>query len=125
MVWFTAMRGLVLPQFRWDWFDCLSELLVMPRIYGAMPYRCARRICVEMVATFPVVGRPDWPGTKTSATVRTDIVQDAFNAVTAESAFKRANHRVSRIGRKRRIAILASRSQFEHDRFLMCRWKPP
>ena len=60
-------------------------------------------------------------GTKTSAAIRADIVQDAFDAGTAETAFKRANHRVSGIWRERRVAVLAGRSQFEHGNVLMLR----
>ena len=75
---------------------------------------CACRIRAEIVAAFPVVARPNRPGTKSSAAIRADIVEDVFDARTAEGAFKRANHRATGIWRKRRVAVLTSRSQFEH-----------
>src|SRR6187455_1142038 len=77
------------------------------------------RICAEIVATFLVIDRPNWPGTKTSTTIRADIVQNVLNAVAAKGAFKRANHRVSGVWWKWRVAVLASRSQFEHNSSLM------
>ncbi len=110
-------------QSRWDRLDCFGELLVKARIHGTMPDGCACRILAEKVATFPVVVRPDRPGTKASATIRADIVQDVFDAGTAEGAFKRANHCVSGIRRKRRVAVLAYRSQFKHSDVLMRGWR--
>ena len=90
-----------------------------------MPHGRACRICFEIVAGFPVVPRSDRPGTKTSAAIRADIVQEVGDAGTAEGAFKRANHRVRGIWRKRRVAVLASRSQFQHGSIFMCVWKTP
>ena len=71
---------------------------------------CACRIRAEIVTAFPVVLRSDRSGTKASAAIRADIVEDVFDARGTESAFKRANHRVRGIWRKRSVAILASRS---------------
>ena len=85
-----------------------------------MPDSGVGRIRAEIVAVFPIKLRPDGPGTKTAAAIRTDIAQDVFGTRTTEGAFKRANHRVRGIGRQRRVAILASRSQFEHSGLLMC-----
>ena len=51
----------------------------------------------EKVAAFPVVPWPDGLGTKAAAAIRADIVEDAFDAVTAESAFKRTEPCVSGI----------------------------
>ena len=84
-----------------------------------MSDNCARGIRAERIITVPVVLRPDWPGTKTAAAIRADIAQDVFDAGTAEGAFKRADHRFRGIRRKHRVAVLASRSQFEHNRILM------
>jgi len=56
----------------------------------------------------------DRPGTKTSAAVRADILQDGFDAVAAEGALKGANHCLNGIGRKRRVTILARRPKFKH-----------
>ena len=80
----------------------------------------ACRIRVEVVAPFPILLRPDRPGTETSAAIRADIVQEGFNAGTAKGAFERANHRLRGMGRQRRVAVLASRSQLEHGSVLMC-----
>ena len=52
------------------------------------------RICLKIVTAFPVVLRSDRSGTKPSATIRADIVQDLLDTGTAESAFKRANQRL-------------------------------
>ena len=94
------------------------------RIHGTMLDGCAGRIRAEIVATFPILARPDRPGTKTTAAIRADVVQDGLDAGTAEGAFKRADHRVRGIGRKRRFAVLASWPQFEQGSVLMCalRW---
>ena len=78
-------------------------------------------IRAEIVAAVPVVFRSDRPGTKTAAAIRADIVQEGFNAGTAKGAFERANHRLSGIRRQRHVAVLASRSQLEHGRVLLCR----
>ena len=80
------------------------------RNHGTVPNGCACRICAEVIAAFPVVLRPDWPGTKTAAAIRADIAQDIFDGGTAGGAFKRADHRVRDIRRQRRVTILASGS---------------
>ena len=103
--------------------DGFGELLVKARIHGTMLDGCACGIRAEIVAPFPAVARPDRPGTKISAAIRADIVQDVFDAGPAEGAFKRANHRARGIWRKRRVAVFASRSQFEHGSVLMWLWK--
>ena len=84
------------------------------RIHRPLFDSCACRIHAEIVAAFPVILRPDGPGTKTAAAIRTDIVQDTFDARAAEGAFKRANHRVRGVWRKRRVAVFANWSQFQH-----------
>ena len=93
-------------------------------VQRAMLDGCAGRIRAEIVATFPILARPDRPGTKTTAAIRADVVQDVLDAGTAEGAFKRTDHRVRGIWRKRCVAVLASGSQFEHGNVLMCapRW---
>ena len=75
-----------------------------------MPDLCACRISAEIVAAFPIVLRTDGPGTKAAAAIRTDIGQDILDAETTEGAFKRADHRVRGIWRKRRVTVLASGS---------------
>lgn len=75
-----------------------------------MPDLRACGICTEIVAPFPIVLRTDGPRTKTAAAVRTNIGQDVLDARTTEGAFKRADHRVRGIGRKRRVAVLAGGS---------------
>jgi len=101
--------------FWWNCSDGFGELHVKAWIYRTMLDCCACPIRPEIVASFPIMFRPDWPGKKTSAAIRADIVQDVLDASTAEGAFKRANHRRNGIWRKRRVAVLASRSQCEHD----------
>src|SRR6266511_5615260 len=83
-----------------------------------MPDDCACRMRAEIVASFPVVLGSDRPRTKTSAAIRADIVQNVYDAGTAEGAFKRANHRLSGIWWKRCVAVFARRSQFEHGSVL-------
>ena len=112
---FTTMHGGMSSPFWWDQFDRFSELPVKARIHGTIPDSPAGRIHPQIIAAFPVDVRTDRPGTKTAAAIWADILQDVFNASTAERAFKRANHRVRGIRRKRRVAVLASRSQFEHS----------
>ena len=71
----------------------------------------------QIVAIFPVIVWPNWPGTKTTAAIRANIAQNAFDAVAAESALERANHRFGGIRRKFPVAILTGGSQFEHKCF--------
>ena len=71
---------------------------------------CAGGKCAEIVAAFPVALRSDGSRAKTSAAIRADVVQNVFNAGSAEGTFKRAYHRVRGIGRERRVAVLASGS---------------
>ena len=98
------------PQFRRDGLNCRGKLFVQDRIHRAMANGCARRIIGEMVATSPVLLRPDRSWTKAATAIRADIFQDGFSAGTAESALEGTNHRFRRIGRKPCIAILAGRS---------------
>jgi len=79
-------------------------------IRGALFDRGARWIRAELVAGFPVVLWPDGPRTKVTAAKWTNIVEDVFDAGTTEGAFKRADHRVRVIWRKRRVTVLASGS---------------
>jgi hypothetical protein len=74
---------------------------------------CAGRIDTETVPASPGDLRSDWPGAKTAAAIRADIIQEGFDACGAEGAFKRANAGLERIGRKRLVALLAVRSQRE------------
>lgn len=90
-----------------DGFDWFGELLVNLWVNGTMPDRGAGRKGAEKVAVHPVVLRANRSGTKSAAAIRTDVVQSVLDTRTAESAFKRANHRVRGIWRKRRVAVLA------------------
>ena len=80
------------------------------RIHGAMPDRRARGIRAKIVAASPVLLRPDRSRTKTSAAIGANIPKTRVDAATTESAFKRADHRLSGIRRKCDVAVLASRS---------------
>ena len=91
-----------------------GELPVPRRVHGPMPDRGARGIRAEKIVAVPIVDRPDRAWGKTAAAIRADIVQDGFDARTAEGTFKRANHRIRGTGRERRVAILAGGSEFEH-----------
>jgi hypothetical protein len=73
------------------------------------------RLRAEIIAAFPVVLRPNGPGTKTAAAIRACTGQDVFDTGTAEGACKRTNHRIRGIRWKRRVAVRAGGSQFEHD----------
>ena len=46
-----------------------------------------RRVLAKIVIRFPILRRSDWSRHEAAATVRTDIVQDVFNACSAERAF--------------------------------------
>ena len=107
-------------QFRQDGLNGFGELFVNGRIHGTMLVGCACGKRAEIVAAFPVALRSDRSRAKTSAAIRADIVQDIFDAGTAEGAFKCAYHRVRGIGRERRVAVLASGSQFKHGSILLC-----
>ena len=71
-------------------------------------------IGAEVVCAFPVIVRTNGPRRETPATVRADILQNIFHALSAESALERADHGFGRVRWKRCIAVLARRSQFEH-----------
>ena len=79
-------------------------------VHGPMLDGGACGICAKIVGAFPIGFWADGPVRKTTAAIRTDIVQDVLDAGPAKCAFKRANHRVRRTGRKRCIAVLAIRS---------------
>lgn len=57
-----------------------------------------RRVLAKIVFVFPVPRRPDGPGHKTAAAVRTDVVQEGFDAGGAERALVGADARFERIG---------------------------
>ena len=78
----------LLSQLGRDGSDCFGEFGVKTRIHRAMPDFRAGGIGAEVIAVFPVEPRPDGPKAKASATIRADIVQDIFDASTAEGAFK-------------------------------------
>lgn len=71
----------------------LGEPSVDMRIHRTMLHHRAGRIQTEIVPAIPVVLRPDRAGTKSAPAIRTDIVEDVFDAGTAEGAFECANHR--------------------------------
>ena len=73
-----------------------------------------RGVLAEEVVAVPVLRRPDWPGNKAAAAVRTDIAKDAVNTGCAECALVGANARFQRVGRKRLVAVLACRPEFKH-----------
>jgi hypothetical protein len=74
----------------------------------------ARGIDGETIVVIPVDDGPNGPGTKTAAAIRTNVVQDVFDAGPAEGAFKGADHRGRGTWRKSCITILAGRPEFEH-----------
>ena len=63
------------------------------RIYRTMVDFRAGGIRGQMDGAFPIVPRPDRTGTKTSAAIWADILQNRFSARAAERAFERADHR--------------------------------
>ena len=76
----------------------------------------AGRIYAQAVAAFQIVLRSNGATTKCASAVRTNIFQHVFHAPPAKGAFKSADHRVSGMGRQRRVAVLAGWSEFEHKR---------
>jgi|ERR1043166_6556918 hypothetical protein len=90
-----------------DRSDGGSELLMRRGIDRTMPDQSAGRISAQVVTGFPIILRPDGSKAKTATAVGADIRQNIFDAGPAESAFKRANHRLVGIRRKRCVAVFA------------------
>jgi hypothetical protein len=88
----------------------MGKAIMNSSIYRTMLDGRASWVRAQIVATFPIDFRSDGTGAKTSAAIRANIIQDLFDAATAESAFKRANHRFLAIWWKRRVTVLAGRS---------------
>ncbi len=64
------------------------------------------------------MGWPDGPTFEAATTVRAHVRQDRVDAVAAERALIRADHRVGRVGRERAVAVLAGGSEFQHGRIM-------
>ena len=94
--------------------DRRRELRMLRRINRSVPHSRARRILGEKVVTLPVRQWSDRPRRESSAAIRTDIVQDAFNAAHAERAFIGTDSRFERIRRQFLVAVFAGRTQLEH-----------
>ena len=74
----------------------------------------ARRIFSQEVITVPIRRRSNRSRDKSTAAIRTDISQNAFDAGGAEGALIGADARLKRIRQQRLIAMLTSRSKFKH-----------
>src|SRR5262245_44080277 len=93
--------------FRRDRAYQIGKISVGRLINRPVPHNRSRRKFAKVIALSPVMARPDGPGTKTTATIRTHVAQNCVDATTTESAFKRTNHRVGGIGRKSCFAVFA------------------
>jgi len=113
----SGLQAVRSSQLWWNKFDRIGKNLMKVWFHRTMLDRCARGISAEIIITPPVVDRADRSRTKSAAAIRANIVQDLFDAGPAEGAFKRADHRVCGIWGKSGVAILASRSEFEHNTF--------
>jgi len=78
-----------------DGFDAFGKLLMEPKVHRAMFDFCAHRIYAEIIVVLPVPGWADWAGTKATAAIGTNVVQDGFGAGSAERAFKGTDPRFS------------------------------
>src|SRR4030095_2231769 len=94
--------------------DRHRELRMLRRINRSVPDSRARRILAKMVVILPVRRWPDRPRGESSAAIRADIVQDAFNAAHAESTFIGTNSRFERIPWQFLVSVFAGRTQLEH-----------
>lgn len=103
-----------LPFLRWDMPDRRRELRMRRRINRSVPDTGARRILAEAVVTLPVRRWSDRPGREPAAAVRTDTLQDAFDAGRAERTFIGADSGFERIRWQFLVAVFAGRAQIEH-----------
>jgi hypothetical protein len=103
-------------QFWEDRSDNLGKNTVETWFHRAVFDDSARGIGGETVVVIPVDEGPDGSGTETAAAIRTNVVQDVFDAGPAEGAFKGADHRGRRTWRKSCIAVLAGGPEFEHNK---------
>jgi len=62
--------------------------------HSTRSYLGAGRIGAEIIAVIPIVFRPDRSGTKAAAAIGADVIEDVFDARTAERAFEGADHRL-------------------------------
>src|SRR5690349_4703279 len=81
-------------EFRNDPPDRLSEQLVKSRVDWTMPDGRTGGIDLKAITIIPIVLGPDWPRAKSAAAIRTDVLQNIFDAGTAVSAFEAANHSI-------------------------------
>ena len=64
-------------------------------IHGTVFHRRTGWILLQGIISPPRGFRSGWARAKTSTAIWADVVQDAFDALPAESAFEAANHRIS------------------------------
>ena len=98
----------------WDIPDRGRELRMHRRVNGSVPDTGTRRILTEKTVTLPVLRWPDRPGRESTAAVRTNVLQDAFDAGRAERTFIGADSGFERIRWQFPVAVFAGRAQFEH-----------
>src|SRR5262245_5990231 len=100
---------------RTEALDRSREYRMSRRIDRRVAESGARRGMTEVVVAFPVLRWPDRPWCETTATIRADIIQEAFNAGDAEGAFVTANACLERVGWQLQVAVFAGRSELEHQ----------
>ena len=83
-------------------------------IDGSVPGHGTGRIFTQIIISLPIHCRPDGTRRKAATAIRTDVVQDGFDTVSAKRALIGANTRLRRIGWKGLVTVLAARSQFQH-----------
>ena len=99
---------------RRDRLDLGRELLMRRHVYRPVFHLDACRIFPEEIVTLSIRRRPNRSRNKHAAAVGTDISQNTFDTDHAEGALIRTDARPKRLRRQRLIAVLASRSKFEH-----------
>ena len=75
----------------------------------------ARRVLPKEIVVPPVRRWSDWPGSKSSTAVWTDVLKNLVGALSTERALVGTNACFERVRRKRSIAVFAGWSQFEHN----------
>jgi hypothetical protein len=95
-----------------------DECLVSRGVDRLMDHVRRGREGVAWRALDPPVRGPDGPPFEAATTVRAHVGQDRIDALSAERALVRADHRVGRVGPERAVAVLARGSELEHVRIV-------
>src|SRR5262249_33770836 len=92
-----------------------GEPLVRRAVNRTMGHPIGRRILAEEIPAPPVSRRPDGPLGESAAAIRTHVSEHALHAVRAERALVRTNARFGGARWERSVAVLAGRTELQHD----------